>query len=58
MVVGGRERSDSVRNGLFETSDETDGIVLCTMLLGLLFQHLIDRIIVLHDNDAVVPCLQ
>lgn len=59
VVVGGRERSDSVRNGLFETSDETDGIVLVhDAVRPFVSACLIDRIIAaLDDNDAVVPCL-
>ena len=59
VVVGGEERSDSVRNGLAATSDDTEGVVLVhDAVRPFVSDKLIDRVVTaLKENDAVVPCL-
>ena len=59
VVVGGGDRSESVRNGLTATADDTDGVILVhDAVRPFVSAKLIERVVMaLQDNDAVVPCL-
>ena len=59
IVVGGAERSDSVRAGLVATNTKVDGIVLIhDAVRPFVSSELIDRVIIAtREHGAAVPCL-